>query len=122
MANKFARKKYYDVANIAGIEQLDLLSFKWLRFSRFLRDREVLRYQVTADREGRLDRISADFYNNVFLYWIIALANDILDPINDVSIGTTLVIPSASDIEAYFQTIVNRRQRGQEALLPRIDV
>jgi len=122
MANKFARKKYYDVATVDGLEQLDYLSFKWINFKKFLEGREVTQLKVTQDLEGRLDLVSADFYKDVFLWWIIALANDILDPVNDLTMGMSIIIPKTSDIEAFFQAIVSKRQQKGEVLLPRLTV
>lgn len=47
---------------------------------------------VTKEVEGRLDIISNIYYNTPKLWWIIAIANDIIDPF-DVEIGKRLRIP-----------------------------
>lgn len=122
MANKFARKKFYAIAEVDGVPQLDLLSFQWARFSKFLQNKEVNQVTIDERTQHRLDTVADDWYDNPFLWWVIALANKILDPINDVTIGKKLIIPKATDIESYFQQVVSRRQQRGEVVLPRIDV
>ena len=122
MANKFARKKFYSIETVGGVEQLDYLSFQWIKFNKFLQNREINQTTITERTAGRLELVADDFYGNVFLWWIIALANNILDPINDVTIGKTLIIPTLSDVESFFQSIISKRQQKGEVLLPRIEV
>lgn len=54
---------------------------------------------ITVDmtRENRLDMISYEYYNTPRFWWVIAIANDILDPF-DVPIGTQLRIPTLSSL------------------------
>lgn len=52
-------------------------------------------HQITAIDNLRLDLVAYQYYLNVEYWWIIALANDILDPFN-IPIGTILRIPSES--------------------------
>lgn len=49
-------------------------------------------YTVTKSEENRLDIISNMYYNTPKYWWIIALANYILDPF-DIPVGTNLRIP-----------------------------
>ena len=48
---------------------------------------------VTLDDENRLDIISNKYYGTPRYWWVIALANEIIDPF-DIPIGTYLRIPS----------------------------
>lgn len=50
-------------------------------------------HQVGAHDQHRLDLIAYQYYLNVEFWWIIAIANNILDPFN-IAIGTILRIPS----------------------------
>lgn len=50
---------------------------------------------VENSQEGRLDVLAQKYYNNPSLWWMIAIANDIVDPFVLVS-GTTVRIPSIS--------------------------
>ena len=47
-------------------------------------------YTVSSIEEGRIDIVSLINYNNAHYWWIIAIANDIIDPINDIVEGICL--------------------------------
>ena len=49
-------------------------------------------YVVTMSEEDRLDIISTSFYGTPKYWWVIALANNIIDPFT-LEIGTNLRIP-----------------------------
>lgn len=49
-------------------------------------------YTVAIEDKNRLDMISNYYYNTPRFWWVIALANYILDPF-DVPVGTVLRIP-----------------------------
>lgn len=55
---------------------------------------------VTAKDENRLDLISWQYYGNVLLWWVIAMASDIIDPF-DVPRDTVLRIPDKSTVFGY---------------------
>lgn len=50
-------------------------------------------YEVNSQTINRLDLVSASVYGTPLLWWVIAYASEIDDPLN-VSIGTILRIPS----------------------------
>lgn len=97
-------------------------SSRYRRLSRLLDD-EGNQYLETADRiefpkrsddsyhivlakdEDRLDLIAYQYYGNPLLYWIIAAASDIDDPLN-VPAGTTLRIPSKQSLYGYKGVLV----------------
>ena len=54
-------------------------------------------YRV-SDRDT-YDNISLYFYNNPTYYWIICDFNEIQDPFSKPKVGTTLKIPSISNIK-----------------------
>ena len=59
--------------------------------------REDRYHTVTLDEVGRLDIISNNFYDTPRYWWVIALANYILDPF-DVPLGTSLRIPPLTSL------------------------
>lgn len=46
----------------------------------------------------RLDILAHKYYQNPLLWWVIAQANDIYDPIKEISPGTLLRIPSIESL------------------------
>jgi len=51
-------------------------------------------YEVSSEDEGRLDLISYKVYGSEDYFWIIAHANNILDPFNGFSAGNRLKVPN----------------------------
>ena len=49
-------------------------------------------FTVTETEENRLDIVSTKYYNTPRYWWVVALANYIIDPF-DIPIGTQLRIP-----------------------------
>lgn len=65
-------------------------------------------HQVTATDYLRLDLISYKYYLTPEYWWVIALANDLLDPFS-LAIGTILRIPSQSIvINEWIQSTIKR--------------
>lgn len=52
-------------------------------------------HTVNSSQENRLDILALKYYNNASFWWIIAQANDIIDPFS-VKLGTVLRIPKLS--------------------------
>lgn len=50
-------------------------------------------HEVKSHEVLRLDIIAARYYNNPLLWWVIAQANDIYDPLIPIPAGTILRIP-----------------------------
>lgn len=55
---------------------------------------------VTAGEANRLDLISNQYYGTPLLYWVIAVASELEDPL-EVPSGTTLRIPSHQSLYGY---------------------
>lgn len=53
---------------------------------------------VNNSTENRLDIISVRYYKSPIMWWVIALANDIIDPFAEVKLGTVLRIPELTSI------------------------
>ena len=59
--------------------------------------------QVVYSDIGRLDRIAHEKYGDVGLWWIVAVVNNIVDPVAGMSVGDTLLIPARSRVLALKQ-------------------
>lgn len=79
---KFVR----EVEEVSGI-YLDLPSFKSIPESP-----GDIYHVVSVNDENRLDRVSHTYYDTTELYWVIALANGIVDPLT-VKAGLVLRVP-----------------------------
>lgn len=53
---------------------------------------------IDISKEHRLDILSNVYYHTPLLWWVLALANNIRDPFNEVFVGKTLRIPPLSYI------------------------
>ena len=53
---------------------------------------------VTEITQNRLDIIAQEQYGNSILWWVIAMANNIIDAFEDVPMGTVLRIPPISNV------------------------
>jgi hypothetical protein len=58
--------------------------------------------EVDSQYLGRLDLMSYDQYDDVELWWVIALVNDI-NTIEDMFIGQKLRVPSIANVREYLK-------------------
>ena len=87
---------YYDSKTV--YEGVECLPTNYLREVTFnIKDQYI---PVNTRYENRLDLVAYDYYNNVNLWWFIALASDIRNPL-DVPEGTTLRIPPLTTLYTY---------------------
>lgn len=63
---------------------------------------EDLFHTVEIHDQYRLDKISYQYYNNAYWWWIIAMANQIYNPLIAPIVGDVLRIPDLSTINTYF--------------------
>ena len=113
----YSRVRHIGTVEVNGKPQLDLLNFQWERFNKFIEDRPKAYYPIPEEEDGRLDLIAYKHYKNVQLWWVIALANEILNPIDEVSAGKMLKIPRPSDIEEFQQLLQRAQRRGQKVAI-----
>ena len=57
-------------------------------------------HKVKTNETTRLDLIAYQYYNNALLWWVVAEANDITDPFEEIPAGTYLRIPSVETLYA----------------------
>lgn len=62
----------------------------------FVLDGSEVRHTVTSRDVGSIDAVAKEHYGDERLWWIIAWANHIKNPITDMFIGQQLVIPNLS--------------------------
>ena len=62
-------------------------------------------HTVTAADETRPDLIAWRYYRNPRLWWIIAHANKLLHPWNEIVAGTKLVIPPKELVQKYLGSL-----------------
>ena len=84
---------------------------EWHERDTFVPDSSDVAYTVENFYEGRLDLISAAFYDEPRFWWLIAQYNRIIDPIGEVKAGTILQIPSKDRL----QIMLNTKQGGYES-------
>ena len=86
------KKKFYSKSNLDGTIEFDYLDTE-LPYM----DLDITRqFTVKQYNEFRADIISYEVYETTELWWLILLANDILDPFDELYSGRTLDIPSLS--------------------------
>ena len=69
---------------------------EWWERTIFDSDQSDISYAVSNTLVGRLDLISAAFYDDPRYWWVIAQYNNIIDPVAEVKAGRVLQIPSKS--------------------------
>ena len=92
------RTKFYHVAIVNGISELDFL---WNSLSNFEMNYAPTYYRVSGPDLMRPDIISYKNYGTVNFWWIIMTVNDIDNPLTDLEEGMILTIPSKLDIFAF---------------------
>lgn len=69
------------------------------------------RVRITAAFEGRPDLLSFRFYGNWNLGWLIAYHNDMLDPVEELTVGAIVDIPSLDSYYRFANRNKKRRSR-----------
>lgn len=58
-------------------------------------------HRVKVNETSRLDILAHQYYKNPLLWWVIAQANDIYDPMSPVEPGTLLRIPAIESLYGF---------------------
>ena len=115
--SKYNRTKYFSIAETKNGEVLDLLDNRWDKFNDYLKDKQTASFKILPKHAGRLDLISFDAYNSVQYWWIIAKINAIINPITEITAGKIIAIPLLTDIENFYQIILEKRREGSSVAL-----
>lgn len=62
-------------------------------------------YVVDVGEEYRLDTIANKIYGSTFLWWVLALINDIRNPLTQPEAGQVLRVPTQNRIISMLYTI-----------------
>lgn len=68
-------------------------------------------FEITDPWVANLPGLAFNMYDDINLWWVLALYNGIVDPINDVYVGRTMRAPNKEDVVAY---LADRRARVQK--------
>jgi len=88
----------------------DVMGFTFFGLRNFLVGKYVGQRPVSGYTEGAPDAISYLEYGIEDYWWILCLINGIVDPINEINLGDSLIIPNTGDINAYFNVIKQQQQ------------
>jgi nucleoid-associated protein YgaU len=96
------------------LEKLDLDVLKGKNVPGMLKDVEFPEseqdvYHITNHGDLiNLERLSFHYYGEAKLWWVIAIANNILDPFDDDDTGLTLRIPAYSTVKQVLDECLQR--------------
>lgn len=102
-----SKRFLYAVTEEAGEPELDYLNTNLSDM--VLETSEKVR--LTAAFEGRPDLLSYRFYGNWNLGWLIAYHNDMLDPVEEMTVGKIVDIPSLDSYYRFSNRHKKRRDR-----------
>jgi len=96
------------------VEALDSFTYDlWEPPQEFdLNEVTVLKHRVVATDIGCLDLLALDYYGDESLWWIIAQANNIIDPVDEMTVGQVLNIPQREVVDAF----ISRQTRLVESV------
>jgi hypothetical protein len=100
------RTKFFNTIVVNGIEEVD---FTNNTLSSFTMKRQPDQLRVDEHMIGRPDSISNMRYGTSAYWWVICLVNGIRDPLNDISVGDLLKIPSKIDIFDFYKKFKVRK-------------
>ncbi len=83
-----------------GVSEVNRTAIEWWERTVFSSNVDDRLYVVEARYAGRLDLISAVFLDEPRYWWVIAMHNNILDPHNEIRVGTTLYIPTLERVKS----------------------
>lgn len=62
-------------------------------------------YHVEGESQAFWDNISYDLYGTPYLWWVVALFNDVVNPFEELEAGQNLYVLKASQLFALFKDI-----------------
>lgn len=90
----------FDLSNFCSVtedgQDLDMFSAKFRSLSLITSTSRVI--TVDASTEANLPYLAEKYLGTSRLWWTILMYNGLLDPIEDITIGTRLAIPSRSSL------------------------
>lgn len=96
------RTDLFQTATVNGNLEYDWLSSPLMNYT-FLRTSS---FTVPGYMANRLDLISNAVYGSPAYWWLIGIANSIMDPFDDLPAGTVIIIPDLDEYFAFYQANV----------------
>ena len=87
---------------VIGTLRLDWLRAKYINIKFLVPAKGI--FVVTEAFEANLPGIAFEIFGDIELWWALALYNGIVDPIDDVSVGTRLLIPDREYLISLLET------------------
>ena len=96
-----ADRMYYPFVTVEGVQEMDFLQGGITKLNQYY-SREGAYVNYERKYLGRLDLLANEVYESPKLWWVIALANDIVDSFDDSLVGSLIFIPSIMDIYEFY--------------------
>lgn len=92
---------FFKEVTVDSVDQLDMLDSSLSEFT--MKRSPAGYYRVTQADIGNPDLIAYKVYQNERYWWLICLANGVMDPRNDLEVGQLLTIPNILDINDFYK-------------------
>lgn len=73
-------------------------------------------YVIENFYEGRLDLVSAVFYDEPRWWWVLAQYNNMLDPISETTAGRIIYIPSKDRLQLMLMTVTGGSRSTKQSI------
>jgi len=94
-------RDYYQIVQVLDKYEYDFLQGGIPKFKSYI-TRDPTYVTFASKYVGRLDLLSYKVYGTPYLWWVIALANDIMDPFDQTAVGNLLMIPDIADVYDFY--------------------
>jgi hypothetical protein len=100
-----------------GVVSTDPVSFDFREIFEFFKTKQVKLRRISEAEEAAPELISYQEYGTHQYWWVIMYLNKLQDPINELTAGTLIAIPSLSDVEEFRQANLSGQTRGETVIL-----
>lgn len=117
-SSSYNRKNFFTTqVDDDNISSIDPVSFDFKGLFEFFKTKQVKLRRISDAEEAAPDLISFQEYGTHAYWWVILYLNKIQDPINELTAGTLIAIPSLSDVEEFRQADLSGKTRGETVIL-----
>lgn len=116
MSTRYDLVNFYDVISgaIDGYH-FDMYSFQFNDFPDWIMNKDCTVMYVNDMEQNTPDLIAYGYYGDERLFWIICLANRIMDPFTELPVGTKLFIPDFAAVQEYVISLGTRSAENYRA-------
>lgn len=82
-----------------GITEVNQNALEWWERANFTSSTTDTVYIIERKFNGRLDQLAALFLGEPRLWWLLAQYNNVLDPVNEITEGAVIYIPSSTRVQ-----------------------